>query len=76
MIDWRAALKVWILPMVKMIYLRQRIALARVYYRDTPIVVMDEPSAMLDPAGEAAFRDAEKPLTDGIFFVGGAYIDP
>ncbi len=42
---------------------RQRIALARVYYRDTPIVVMDEPSAMLDPAGEAAFRDVAERLS-------------
>lgn len=35
---------------------RQRIQLARVYLKDAPIVLMDEPSSALDDEGDAAFR--------------------
>ena len=35
---------------------RQRIQLARVYLKDAPIVLMDEPSSALDAEGDAAFR--------------------
>jgi len=34
---------------------RQRIALARALIKDLPILVLDEPTAMFDPDGEAAF---------------------
>jgi ABC-type multidrug transport system fused ATPase/permease subunit len=33
----------------------QRLALARVLYRDAPVWVLDEPTAALDVAGEVAF---------------------
>jgi len=32
----------------------QRLALARLIYQDAPLVILDEPSASLDPAGERA----------------------
>jgi len=34
---------------------RQRIGLARALIKDPPILVLDEPTAMFDPDGEAAF---------------------
>ncbi|MGP6089478.1 ABC transporter ATP-binding protein [Antarctobacter jejuensis] len=34
---------------------RQRIALARALVKDPPILILDEPTAMFDPEGEAAF---------------------
>lgn len=37
----------------------QRVAIARAFFRDAPIVILDEPSAALDP-------DAESQLFDGI----------
>ncbi len=37
---------------------RQRIALARAFYRDAPILILDEPSAALDAEAEAAFLEA------------------
>ena len=49
---------------------RQRLALARVFYNNAPIVVMDEPSAMLDPAGEAALGNTiEKLAKDRICII-------
>jgi ATP-binding cassette, subfamily B, bacterial len=40
----------------------QRVALARSFYRDAPLVILDEPSALLDPRAEhelfATLRDA------------------
>ncbi|MDE0098649.1 MAG: ABC transporter ATP-binding protein [Truepera sp.] len=41
----------------------QRIALARMLYRDAPILVLDEPSAALDAEAEAALFDDYKSLT-------------
>jgi len=35
----------------------QRIALARAAYRDAPVVILDEPTAALDPIAEAALFD-------------------
>ncbi|MEV5752646.1 thiol reductant ABC exporter subunit CydD [Actinoallomurus sp. NPDC052308] len=44
---------------------RQRIAIARAYLMDAPIVVLDEPTARLDLAAEAAVADAAARLLDG-----------
>ena len=42
---------------------RQRLALARALLRDTPIVVLDEPTSSLDLATEAAvWRNVEELL--------------
>jgi ATP-binding cassette, subfamily B, bacterial len=35
----------------------QRLAIARAFFRDAPIVILDEPSASLDPQGEAELFD-------------------
>jgi ATP-binding cassette subfamily B protein len=35
----------------------QRIALARAFFRDAPVVILDEPTAALDPRAEAAVFD-------------------
>ncbi len=35
----------------------QRVALARAYYRDAPFLILDEPTASLDPRAEAALFD-------------------
>ena len=37
---------------------KQRIALARAYYKEAPIIVLDEPSASIDPESEAEILDA------------------
>ncbi|GAA4632902.1 hypothetical protein GCM10023196_068290 [Actinoallomurus vinaceus] len=44
---------------------RQRIAIARAYLLDAPIVVLDEPTARLDLAAEAAVAEAARRLLDG-----------
>ena len=44
---------------------RQRVALARAFLRDAPIVLLDEPTANLDPDTEAAIQPAIRRLLDG-----------
>lgn len=43
----------------------QRIALARAFVRDAKLVVLDEPTANLDPANAEAIGDAIQQLADG-----------
>jgi ATP-binding cassette subfamily C protein CydD len=43
----------------------QRIALARAFLRDAPLVVLDEPTASLDMASEAAVTTAIESLAEG-----------
>ena len=42
----------------------QRLAIARALFRDAPVVVLDEPSASLDPRGEAELFDLLQSLCD------------
>jgi ATP-binding cassette, subfamily C, bacterial CydD len=44
---------------------RQRVALARAFLRDAPVVLLDEPTAWLDTASEAAVCDATARLVEG-----------
>jgi thiol reductant ABC exporter CydD subunit len=44
---------------------RRRLALARAFLRDAPLVVLDEPTADLDPASAAAIADAIERLRAG-----------
>lgn len=44
---------------------RQRVALARVFLRDVPLVLLDEPTSHLDPGGEAEVLDALRGLARG-----------
>ena len=41
----------------------QRLALARAFYRDTPILLLDEPTAYIDPHNAALIRDAIQRLS-------------
>lgn len=43
----------------------QRVALARAFYRDAPFVILDEPSASLDPRAESELFDSLRRLLDG-----------
>ncbi len=43
----------------------QRLAIARAFFRDAPIVILDEPSAALDPDAEAQLLDGIEQLTVG-----------
>jgi thiol reductant ABC exporter CydD subunit len=44
---------------------RRRIALARAFLRDAPLVILDEPTADLDPEGVAIVADAVRRLGSG-----------
>ena len=37
---------------------KQRISLARAYYKDAPVVILDEPSASIDPESESEILEA------------------
>jgi ATP-binding cassette subfamily B protein len=44
---------------------RQRIALARAFLKDTPMLILDEPTSAVDVATEAAILDAMEQLMRG-----------
>ena len=43
----------------------QRIALARAYFRDAPMLILDEPTASLDPRGEYEIFEQVRRLAEG-----------
>lgn len=43
----------------------QRIALARAYFREAPVVVLDEPTSFMDPWSEADWFDRFREMVDG-----------
>ena len=44
---------------------RQRLALARAFLKDAPVVLLDEPTSALDSESEAAVQEAIQRLTEG-----------
>ena len=44
---------------------RQRLALARAFYKDSPIVILDEPTAALDSEAEGKIKEALRRLLSG-----------
>ena len=44
---------------------RQRLALARAFYKDSPIVILDEPTAALDAEAEGKIKEALRRLLSG-----------
>lgn len=53
----------------------QRVALARAFFRDAPFVIMDEPTAALDPHAEALLFEAMREALDGraVLFISHRY---
>jgi len=43
----------------------QRLALARVFLKDTPIIILDEPTSSLDPAAEVILEQSIRKITEG-----------
>ena len=43
----------------------QRVALARAFFRDAPFIILDEPTAALDPKAERRLFDGIRSLTEG-----------
>jgi ATP-binding cassette, subfamily B, bacterial len=43
----------------------QRVALARAYFRDAPMLILDEPTAALDPRGEVEIFEQVRSLAQG-----------
>jgi ATP-binding cassette subfamily B protein len=44
---------------------RQRIAIARAMVRNSPVIILDEPTTGLDPASRELVQDSLETLTDG-----------
>jgi ATP-binding cassette subfamily B protein len=44
---------------------RQRIAIARAFLKDSPVLILDEPTSAIDPEGEVAIRSALRHLMRG-----------